>query len=64
VRDLRSKAALLGIDTQKRATHQLVTTRWEGKGKGLLQILWERGWLDESMAKEYKVRTLDDAGMI
>jgi hypothetical protein len=24
---------------------------WEGKGKGLLQILWERGWIDESMIK-------------
>jgi hypothetical protein len=50
VRDLHSKAELQGIDTQKRVTHRLVTG-WEGKGKGLLQILWERGWIDESMVK-------------
>ncbi len=46
VRDLCSKATLLGINTQKRVTPRLVTG-WEGKGKGLLQILWERGWIDE-----------------
>ena len=63
VRDLRSKATLLGINTQKRVTHCLVT-RWEGKGKGMLQILWERGWIDESMVKEYKVHAEDDVGMI
>jgi len=63
VRDLRSKATLLGINTQKRVTHHLVT-RWEGKGKGMLQILWERGWIDESMVKEYKVHAEDDVGMI
>ncbi len=63
VRDLCSKATLLGINTQKRVTPRLVTG-WEGKGKGLLQILWERGWIDESMVKEYKVRVVDDVGMI
>jgi len=34
------------INTQKRVTHRLVT-RWEGKEKGLLQILRERGWIDD-----------------
>jgi hypothetical protein len=63
VRELRSKVALLGINTQKRVTHRLVTG-WEGKGKGLLQILWERGWINESTVKEYKVYAVDDAGMI
>ena len=52
LRDLRSKAILLGIEIQKRVTHRLVIG-WEGKGKGLLQILWERGRIDESMIKEY-----------
>ena len=63
VRDLRSKATLLGINTQKRVTRHLVPG-WEGKGKGLLQILWKRGWIDESMVKEYKMRVVDDAGII
>ena len=63
VRDLRSKATLLGIETHKRVTHRVVPG-WEGKGKGLLQILWERGWIDESKLKEYKVRVTDDAGII
>jgi hypothetical protein len=63
VRDLRSKATLLGIDTQKRVTHRLVPG-WEGKGKGLMQILWERGWIDELMVKEYKVHVVDDVGII
>lgn len=26
-----------------------ITQGWEGRPKGLLQILWERGWIDPSM---------------
>ena len=63
LRDLRSKATLLGIEIQKRVTHHLVIG-WEGKGKGLLQILWERGRIDKSMIKEYKLCVVEDAGMI
>ncbi len=39
-------------------------TGWAGKGKGLLQILWERGWIDESKISEYKKIVTDDAGLI
>jgi hypothetical protein len=28
---------------------------WEGKGKGSLQILWERGWTDEAKVSEYRL---------
>ena len=26
---------------------------WQGKQKGILQILWERGWIDESNINQY-----------
>ena len=26
---------------------------WEGKPKGMLQILWERGWINETNLKHY-----------
>jgi hypothetical protein len=35
---------------------------WAGKGKGLLQVLWERGWIDESKISQYKKVVTDDAG--
>jgi hypothetical protein len=28
---------------------------WEGKPKGLLQILWERGWIDNTDRKAKKI---------
>ena len=37
---------------------------WAGKGKGLLQVLWERGWIDESKIARYKKIVTDDAGFI
>ena len=63
MRDLRKKATLLGINTLKMVARRLVPG-WEGKGKGLLQILWERGWLNESLIKQYKLRMEDDAGVL
>jgi hypothetical protein len=35
---------------------------WAGKGKGLLQVLWERGWIDESKISQYKKVVTNDAG--
>ena len=63
VRDLHKKATLLGINTLKMVTHHLVPG-WEGKGKGLLQIMWERGWVNESLIRQYKMRMEDDAGVL
>jgi hypothetical protein len=37
---------------------------WAGKGKGLLQVLWEHGWIDESKIARYKKIVTDDAGFI
>jgi hypothetical protein len=63
VRDLRKLASNLGIITTKLVTHQM-KPGWAGKGKGLLQILWEHGWIDEYKISEYKKIVTDDAGFI
>jgi hypothetical protein len=63
VRDLRKLASNLGINTTKLVTHQ-TKPGWIGKGKGLLQVLWERGWIDESKISEYKKIVTDDAGLV
>ena len=34
-------------------TTQIVVDGWEGKPKGLLQVLWERGIVDETRLSEY-----------
>ena len=62
VRDLHKLAANLGINT-KLVTHQM-KPGWAGKGKGLLQVLWEHGWIDESKIARYKKIVTDDAGFI
>jgi len=31
---------------------------WEGKSKGLLQVLWERGWINNENNKAYQYYTL------
>jgi hypothetical protein len=38
---------------------------WEGKAKGMLQVLWERGWIDESRPRnDYtKMGTKDSLGI-
>jgi hypothetical protein len=34
---------------------------WEGKPKGMLQVLWERGWIDETNLKHYSIKGRHDA---
>ncbi len=63
MRDLRKLASNLGIITTKLVTHQM-KSGWAGKGKGLLQVLWERGWIDESKISEYKKIVTDNAGFV
>ena len=29
---------------------------WLGKPKGLLQVLWERGWIDKNKVNEYSLK--------
>ena len=38
-----------------------VEAGWVGKQKGLLQVLWERGWIDESRLDDYAIIKKDDA---
>ena len=51
--DLQQKAKALLIDVEHVETSK-IRKGWEGKGKGLLQVLWERGFIDESKLKQYK----------
>jgi hypothetical protein len=37
---------------------------WVGKQEGLLQVLWERGWIDESSLQEYQVIRKDDESQV
>jgi hypothetical protein len=53
----------LEINTKKHVTHK-VKPGWEGKGKGMLQILYERGWICEEHLDRYKKKVVDDAGLI
>ena len=61
VQDLRKLASNPGICTTKTITHHLIPG-WAGKGKGLLQALWERGWINESKISQYKKVVTNDAG--
>jgi hypothetical protein len=33
---------------------------WEGRQKGLLQVLWERGWIDEAQLDKYTIDAVTD----
>ncbi len=59
--DLQQKAKALLIDIEHVETSK-IRKGWEGKGKGLLQVLWERGFIDESKLKQYRKRVLDENG--
>ena len=52
------KARLKGLATTKRNSR--IIEGWEGKAKGLLQVLWERGWIDESQLEMYTKRNDND----
>ena len=51
LKDLQRAASNIGLPIEE--TKQKVIEGWEGKPKGLLQILWERGWIDNSDNKAY-----------
>ena len=63
LRDLQKTASQLGLPTKKHVTHRVISG-WEGRGKGMLQILWERGWIDVNKLNEYKMMVEDDAGFV
>ena len=41
-----------------------VEAGWVGKQKGLLQVLWERGWIDVSRFDDYAIIKKDDTGAV
>jgi hypothetical protein len=55
-------AELQDIATNNNIDPKIEKTRdkkgWEGQPKGLLQVLWERGWIDEGQLEKY---TMDPA---
>jgi hypothetical protein len=63
VKDLWKIASNLGINTTKLVTHQ-TKAGWAGKGKGLLQVLWEAGWINETKISQYKMIVTNDAELI
>ena len=51
------------IDTKIQKTR--VKKGWEGQPKGLLQVLWERGWIDEGQLEKYTIEpATDDDGEV
>ena len=54
--ELQEIARRNNIDTTIKKTRS--KKGWEGQPKGLLQVLWERGWIDEDQLEKY---TMDPA---
>ena len=54
LKDLKQLATIHGVSLTHEKVH--VNEGWRGKAKGLLQVLWERGWIDPSKCKEHKDR--------
>eukprot|EP00956_Cyclotella_meneghiniana_P012905 scaffold18433_cov36-Cyclotella_meneghiniana.AAC.1 len=64
LQDLQLRARNLGIDTH-RISEEKTEYGWEGKAKGILQVLWERGWIDPSISyKKYRLTAKDVNGAI
>ena len=56
LKDLQRAASNIRLPIEE--MKQKVIEGWEGKPKGLLQILWERGWIDNSDNKAYLNNTV------
>jgi hypothetical protein len=58
-----TKAALRDLATAHNISLTATTGRvdegWVGKAKGMFQVLWERGWIDETRWKEYRLVARD-----
>ena len=63
LKHLRKIAAKLKIDTTKVITHR-VKYGLKNKGKGLIQVLWERGFIDDTKLSEYTLCAKDDDGLM
>ena len=64
VSELKKIAGSWGVDIQKHVASRTVHG-WAGKGKGLLQVLWERGWIDVNKLDKYRMSgVVDGTGIV
>ena len=56
--ELQEHARNKGIETRVVRTRE--KKGWEGRPKGLLQVLWERGWIDEAQRDKYTMDVATD----
>ena len=58
LKELQEIAEQKNVETKKvRVTEK---KGWEGRAKGLLQVLWERGWIDVSQLDRYTIEAATD----
>jgi hypothetical protein len=58
-KDLIGRAKENGISSK--VTSAKVVEGWQGKAKGLLQVLWERGFIDATNLEKYMMNVRQDA---
>ena len=63
LKELQSDSRNLGIDTMKHFSHR-VSPGYLGRGKGYVQLLWERGFNDVKIMKDYVIRKEDSDGVL
>ncbi|KAI2505382.1 hypothetical protein MHU86_9088 [Fragilaria crotonensis] len=56
--ELQEHARNKGIETKVLRIRE--KKGWEGRPKGLLQVLWERGWIDEAQHDKYTMDVATD----
>ena len=57
--ELQELASANNIDIKKEVTRE--KRGWDGQPKGLLQVLWERGWIDDGKLDKYTMDPSTDA---
>lgn len=57
--ELQELARTHGVDVKIMKSRE--KKGWQGQAKGLLQVLWERGWIDEGNLERYTVDPATDA---
>lgn len=60
--DLQKIATKLNLPIQKNIDKKRITKGWSGQPKGLIQVLWERGWIDVNNISEYKLAAKNEDG--
>ena len=53
LKDLQKDSKIIGIAIERVTTHRLKASDVD-KGKGMIQVLWERGFIDVARMKDYK----------